>query len=387
MSNVKLINCVHFTRTINIIIFKSNDKNVSDEENVYLILDENGEDDGENDSDNNSPTLKNQKFKKTNKNIYYDSHHSVIFNNKYDKNCFNNCMADSNEERQQNGGKNLRKRKLKSTSKRISESESSSSWENKKSVSNETADYSGKSISDTSKDQLLKTPERRLKLTIRVKRSPTTSNSNSSSGFEQMTDSGNSGNSDDNFNFHEPQYEIVPRTEGLDYVAISESESVASTLNINLINSKRVKHKKHHKSKDHRKNRKKSKKDKYLINNDLEQNSRNEEKKMCEKQGIKFEAIGEVEEINLQKYTPTKRVKLMIGNETILNIPPSNDEITEKMDLLQVAKSEGCDSKSENKTSSDKRNDNSTSLKISAMLSAKTDSRSNVLLATGHMFN
>lgn len=311
----------------------------------------------------------------------------MIFNNKYDKNCFNNCMVDSNEERQQNGGKNLRKRKLKSTSNRISESESSSSWENKKSVSNETVDYSGKSISDTSKDQLLKSPERRLKLTIRVKRSPTTSNSNSSSGFEQMTDSGNSGNSDDNFNFHEPQYEIVPRTEGLDYVAISESESVASTLNINLINSKRVKHKKHHKSKDHRKNRKKSKKDKYLINNDLEQNNRNEEKKKCEKQGIKYEAIGEVEEINLQKYTPTKRVKLMIGNETILNIPPNNDEITEKMDLLQVAKSEGCDSKSENKTSSDKRNDSSTSLKISAMLSAKNDSRSNVLLATGHMFN
>lgn len=295
-------------------------------------------------------------------------------------------MVDSNEERQQNGGKNLRKRKLKSTSKRISESESSSSWENKKSTSNETADYSGKSISDASKDQLLKTPERRLKLTIRVKRSPTTSNSNSSSGFEHMTDSGNSGTSDDNFNFHEPQYEIVPRTEGLDYVAISESESVASTLNINLINSKKVKHKKHHKSKDHRKNRKKSKKDKYLINNDLEKNSRNE-KMSCEKQTIKIEANDEVEEINLQKYTPTKRVKLMIDNETILNIPPNNDEITEKMDLLQVAKSEGSDSKSQNKTLSDKRNDNSSSLKISAMLSAKTDSRSNVLLSTGHTFN
>ena len=299
-------------------------------------------------------------------------------------------MMDSNEERQQNGGKNLRKRKMKSTSKRISESESSSSWENKKSnslISNETADYSGKSISDASKNQLLKTPERRLKLTIRVKRSPTTSNSNSSSGFEQMTDSGNSGNSDDNFNYHEPQYEIVPRTEVLDYVAISESESVASTLNINLINSKRVKHKKHHKSKDHRKNRKKSKKDKYLINNDLEKSSRNEEKKSCEKQGIQFEETNCIEEINLQKYTPTKRVKLMIGNETILNIPPSNDEIIEKMDLLQVAKPKGCDLKAENKSSSEKRNDNSTSLKIGAMLGTKTDSRSNVLLATGHMFN
>lgn len=296
-------------------------------------------------------------------------------------------MVDSNEERQQNGGKNLRKRKLKSTSKRISESESSSSWENKKSISIEAADYSGKIISGASKDQLLNTPERRLKLTIRVKRSPTTSNSNSSSGFEQMTDSGNSGTSDDNFNFHEPQYEIVPRTEGLDYVAISESESVASTLNINLTNSKRVKHKKHHKSKDHRKNRKKSKKDKYLIINDLEKNSRNEEKKTCEKQGIKIEANEEDEDIHLQKYTPTKRVKLMIGNETILNIPPSNDEITEKMDLLQVAKSDGSDSKPQSKTTSDKRNDNSTSLKLSTMLGAKTDSRSNVLLATGHMFN
>lgn len=360
-------------------------KNLNDEQNDYLILDENGEDDGENESDNNSTTLKNQKFKKASKNIYFNSHHSVIFNNKYDKNCFNNCMVDSIEERQQNGGKNLRKRKLKSTSKRISESESSSSWENKKSISIETADYSGKSISDASKDQLLKTPERRLKLTIRVKRSPTTSNSNSSSGFEHMTDSGNSGTSDDNFNFHEPQYEIVPRTEGLDYVAISESESMASTLNINLINSKRAKHKKHHKSKDHRKNRKKSKKDKYFINNDLEKNSLNE--KSCEKQTIKIEANGEVEETNLQKYTPTKRVKLMIGNETILNIPPSNDEITEKMDLLQVAKSDVSDSKPPNKTSSGKQNDNSSSLKISAMLSAKNDSRSNVLLATDHMFN
>ena len=89
-------------------------KNLNDEQNDYLILDENGEDDGENESDNNSTTLKNQKFKKASKNIYFNSHHSVIFNNKYDKNCFNNCMVDSIEERQQNGGKNLRKRKLKS---------------------------------------------------------------------------------------------------------------------------------------------------------------------------------------------------------------------------------------------------------------------------------
>ncbi|CRK99964.1 CLUMA_CG013259, isoform A [Clunio marinus] len=147
-----------------------------------------------------------------------------------------------------NGEDFLRKRKSKST--RSSESESSSSWENKQSslVNKNKAEY-GESILSIN-DQYPKTPERRLKLTIRVKRSPTTSNSNSCSSFQpdfDFTNNGLSGGSDDN----ELQYEIL-RTEGITS-DLSESESVPS-LHLDMIN-KKPKHKKKRKHKKNNVNR------------------------------------------------------------------------------------------------------------------------------------
>lgn len=202
-----------------------------------------------------------------------------------------------------NGKTFLRKRKFKKENSRLSESESSSSWENKQSslTNKDKADF-GESILAINDDRYPKTPERRLKLTIRVKRSPTTSNSNSCSSFQQDFEFGNNGVSDDN----ELQYEIL-RTEGINS-ELSESESVPS-MHLDRIN-KKPKHKKKHKHK----------KSKY----------RREKKYYNEEKQFNGDSIG-LEKLDLQNnrngtkninFTNTKRVKLMFGNEMkILNIP------------------------------------------------------------------
>lgn len=193
----------------------------------------------------------------------------------------------------------LRKRKS-----RLSESESSSSWENKQSSVKNKAEF-GESILSINEERYPKTPERRLKLTIRLKRSPTTSNSNSCSSFQQDFDFANgvSGGSDDN----ELQYEIL-RTEGINS-GISESES---SLQIDMM-TKKPKHKKH----------KKHKKSKYR----REKKFYEEEKSNLVKS---FDDNMTLEKLDLKtnsnmNFTNTKRVKLMFGNEMkILNIPDSN---------------------------------------------------------------
>jgi hypothetical protein len=202
-----------------------------------------------------------------------------------------------------NGKNNLKKRKFKST--RISESESSSSWENKQSTSSSSIEKFNDKVQANGKDHLLKTPERRLKLTIRVKRSPTTSNSNSCSGYQH-----DSGNSDDN----EPQYEIL-RTEGIDYEGISEDESTtASSLSLDLLN-KKPKHKKRHK---HRKKNKYRRQEKYF-NNDGFSFDKN-------LNGERLNSETRAEQISTDEVTSEKqnykRVKLMFGNEMkIVDIP------------------------------------------------------------------
>lgn len=214
-----------------------------------------------------------QKYEELDKNAYFD----------------NLLKARGVEEQQAN--KNGRKRKYQHL-KHVSESDSNSSWEIKK----------------TSKDHLLKTPER-LKLTFRVKRSPT----NSSSGFEQLTDSGNSGLSDDNSNG--PEYEIVKSHLGIevnfDAKSLSDSES-ASSFSLEL--AKKAKHKKRHK----REKRKKSKYhrgEKYLAENS--------------EFNFKHNLVSQI-----HTHSPRKRVKLMFGNETIVDIPSSTDLLTQKLDQL-----------------------------------------------------
>lgn len=202
-----------------------------------------------------------------------------------------------------NGKAFLRKRKSKST--RFSESESSSSWENKQSsLSNKDKPEFGESILSMN-DRFPKSPERRLKLTIRVKRSPTTSNSNSCSSFQQDFDYANgiSGVSDDN----ELQYEIL-RTEGI-HSETSESESVPS-LHLEM-RSKKPKHKKRHKHKKNKSKHRESSFDK-RFNND----------------NIHLEKL-KIEKPNTMTYTSTKRVKLMFGNEMkIRNIPENRNDIS-----------------------------------------------------------
>lgn len=213
-----------------------------------------------------------------------------------------NNLRKQTQDKISNGKTFLRKRKLKKST-RLSESESSSSWENKQSckTKKDKADF-GESILAINEDRYPKTPERRLKLTIRVKRSPTTSNSNSCSSFQQDFDFSNNGVSDDN----ELQYEIL-RTEGINS-ELSDSESVPS-LHLDMIN-KKPKHKKKHKHK----------KSKY----------RREKKYYNEEKHFNDGNIG-LEKLDLQNnpdntrsmnFTNTKRVKLMFGNEMkILNIP------------------------------------------------------------------
>lgn len=191
-------------------------------------------------------------------------------------------------------------RKRKSKTKRPSESESSSSWENKKSSLKSKEKSEFMSIGE---DRYPKTPERRLKLTIRVKRSPTTSNSNSCSSFQQDFECSNNG-SDDN----EIQYEIL-RTEGINS-DLSESESVPS-MHLDLIN-KKPKHKKKHKHKKSKYRRK------YY----------DEEKSSTNGDNLDLDALAlsrnDSDKIKNMNFTNTKRVKLMFGNEMkILNIPES----------------------------------------------------------------
>lgn len=212
-----------------------------------------------------------------------------------------------------NGKAFLRKRKSKST--RLSESESSSSWENKQSSL-----ISKNSILSIN-DQYPKTPERRLKLTIRVKRSPTTSNSNSCSSFQQDFDFSNNGMNDD----VGLQYEIL-RTEGI-HSDLSESESVPS-MHLDMINKKP------------KKKKRKRKKDKYRSRKyyDDEKSSDN-----------RFTDDVNLEKLEIQNdpdkqrtFTSTKRVKLMFGNNEmkILNIPENiGSEKKKSFDVVGNTKS------------------------------------------------
>lgn len=206
-----------------------------------------------------------------------------------------------------NGKAFLRKRKSKST--RFSESESSSSWENKQSslTTKEKPEFSESIL--TINDRYPKSPERRLKLTIRVKRSPTTSNSNSCSSFQQDFDytNGISGVSDDN----ELQYEIL-RTEGI-HSETSESESVPS-LHLEMRN-KKPKHKKKHKHKKNKSKHRESSFDKRFNNDNI-----NLEK-------LKIQT--KVDKSKNMTFTSTKRVKLMFGNEMkIRNLPDNRNDMS-----------------------------------------------------------
>jgi hypothetical protein len=158
----------------------------------------------------------------------------------------------------------------------------------------------------------LKTPERRLKLTIRVKRSPTSSNTCSSFDQNFGLDEKSNNRCDDN----EPEYEIL-RTEGIDCDGISENESTSTLIFTGIKRSKRKKRHKH----------KKNKRSKKFDNSD---EFTNYSEQTCNNSSETSSHYDEAEEDKQQNYTRAKRVKLMFGNEMkILNIPDKTSSSTE----------------------------------------------------------
>lgn len=188
------------------------------------------------------------------------------------------------------------------TGSRLSESESSSSWENK------TINVKGYEF-DENNIRYPKTPERRLKLTIRVKRSPTTSNSNSCSSFQHDFESGVES---------EPQYEIIRASEGIHSdMSEFEIESLPSTETI----SKKSKRKKRHKRKKSKYRADKERDDEKLAENGADDEHAPADNEAKRSKNLSFAA------------TTTKRVKLMFGNEMkILNIPDGIGKETTTLD-------------------------------------------------------
>lgn len=189
----------------------------------------------------------------------------------------------------ENNSQGLRPRTI---SKSISESESTSSWENKAPMSVE------------KQEQLLKTPERRLKLTLRMKRSPI---------LDEIIESGTSLSDGGSSSYYEPEYEVF-RLEGIaDHSDYSEDCSPRS-------NSSK-KRKKRHKSKDHRR-RNKQRHHNHEHHNHLGNNTFYNHR--------------------MDPQPQMKRLRLIIGNETHTIDIPSNSTTSSSSSLSTLSGSSNC---------------------------------------------
>lgn len=156
-----------------------------------------------------------------------------------------------------------RKRKV---SKSVSESESSSSWENKVPLEQRLVESCLSNIPN--QEALLKTPERRLKLTLRMKRSPV---------IDEIIESGTSLSEDTcSTNTYKPEYEIL-RVEGIAEGSDKEEDEVGEeeddeddeddelddelTYSSSCSSRLSQKRKKRHKSKEARRHRKRVKRE------------------------------------------------------------------------------------------------------------------------------
>uniref|UniRef100_A0A336MIW3 Histone-lysine N-methyltransferase Suv4-20 n=1 Tax=Culicoides sonorensis TaxID=179676 RepID=A0A336MIW3_CULSO len=202
------------------------------------------------------------------------------------------------------------KRKRKS----VSESESSSSWENKlpdaMSFINDETESTGES-GNHKVNGCLKTPERRLKLTLRMKRSPI---------IDELIESGTNLSDESSGSNYEPEYEVL-RVEGVEDADLSDSVSRTS--------SGIHKRKKRHKSKD-RRHRNKEKRLQAATTCYYNPNSN-------DISGIEEQNDGRVTPISsrspafstepvVNQPTQMKRLRLIFGNEQLcrtINIPSS----------------------------------------------------------------
>lgn len=146
-----------------------------------------------------------------------------------------------------------RKRKV---SKSVSESESTSSWENKAPPNPNTNGINGQDIVLQPEHALLKTPERRLKLTLRMKRSPM---------LDDLIESGTnlsdgSGQSAAYINTHyTPEYEVF-RVEGIMNSDVDDDDDDSNSLSDKAQSSAskmHLKRKKRHKTKTSKRHRSK----------------------------------------------------------------------------------------------------------------------------------
>lgn len=213
-----------------------------------------------------------------------------------------------------NSNSNNRKRKI---SKSISESESSSSWENKIPISLDISENNSilnnkNSSNHIKEEQLLKTPERRVKLTLRMKRSPI---------IDELLESGTSLSDDSNLSNLEPQYEIL-RVEGIVDDSDDELSSVSHSLN--------HKRKKRHKSKEHRRyhqhrhshhhshHRHRNHKHKHYSKHDTYMQTAATTTTTCSSSSSTNSTS-----TTSSFATPMKRLRLIFGNEThTIDIPP-----------------------------------------------------------------
>lgn len=236
-----------------------------------------------------------------------------------------------------NGTAASRKRKI---SKSVSESESTSSWENK-APNCPNSKNTNDAIVLQPEHVLLKTPERRLKLTLRMKRSPMLDDL-IESGTNLSDGSGNSaayGNS----NFV-PEYEVF-RVEGLIDNSDDDDNDSFSDKNSSSPTKPQQKRKKRHKTKSHRHRRNKTQTQEHrqysnaeqsnhinhLHENQSQDNSRTPTKQEHFHNNhnhirhLVNNCSNDHTSINLQKKTtppPMKRLRLIFGNEThTLDIP------------------------------------------------------------------